>query len=475
MAEQYLAQTQQQKLQQVLAPQLRQSLECLQLPMLELSTIIQQEIEQNPTLEVVSPENTQLEIEPGSQGGEDDSKILEFKEQYEALAKLDEEWKEYFSQIQTRMSYTTDDEEKRQFFLDSLTEKESLQEHLLNQLYLSGLDEKDRQIGELIIGSINDDGYLSITLEELRDTTGVGLATLENLLKIIQEFNPVGVGARDLKECLLIQLARLGVDDPLTVTMIEQHLKALGAKKFDDIARNLGITVSKVQELGRFIGTLEPRPGRMFSSDTPNYIHPEVTIQKVSNKYIVLMNNDNIPHLHISKHYKRMLEDPTTPDETRSYIREKIQSGAFLIKSIHQRQQTIQDITENILAVQQEFMDHGVSHLRPLTMLDIAKKLGIHETTVSRAIANKYIQTPQGAYEMKYFFTPGYKKTDGSVVSNKTIKDLIKQYIDEEDPGKPLSDQVIANRLKDEGYKVARRTVTKYREALKILPSHLRK
>lgn len=476
MAQQYLAQTQQQRLQLILAPQLRQSLELLQVPILELRTLVQQEIQQNPTLEEQPPETTQVEVEPGSSADKpEDPNEIDFKEQFDVLARLDDEWREYFQQSHSFQPYTQEDAAKRQFFFDSITQPESLQQHLLSQLPLAELSDADKPVAELLIGSITDEGYLATPVEELIQNTGADLRTIEELLHVIQEFDPIGVGARDLKECLLLQLRRLGKEESVAAAIVRDHLDELGARKFPQIAKALKITPEEVQQEARFIATLEPRPGRMFSAEAPNYVLPEVLVQKVSGEYLVIMNRDQIPHIFISRHYRQLMEDPNTTPEVKNYIKEKIRNGTLLIKSIYQRQQTIYRIAVEIVRVQRDFLDHGVSRLKPLTMVEIATLLGIHETTVSRAIANKYVQTPRGIFEMKYFFTPGYRLADGHEVSNKTIKDTIAHLVGSEDPANPLSDQAMVEKLKEKGITVARRTIAKYRDELHILPSHLRK
>jgi RNA polymerase sigma-54 factor len=474
VADQFLYQAQEQRMQQILAPQLRQSLEFLQVPILELRTLVQQELQQNPTLEEQPTENMQVEVEPGTRE-EDKASDEAFQEEFKVLAKLDDEWREYFQQSQSIHRHTRDDEARRQFFLDSLSQPLSLQEHLINQLLLSSTSDENRKIGELLIGSINDDGYLTASLDELTATTGFEHERLAGVLALIQDFDPIGVAARDLRECLLIQLRRLGKEDALAAQVVRDHLDALGARKFAEIARALKTTPEEIQNAARFIATLEPKPGRMFASDSTAYVLPEVVIQKVNGNYVVVLNNDQIPHLRISKHYRTLMEDPGTSADVRNYIRDKIRAGAFLIKSIGQRQQTISRIAQEIVKAQRDFFDHGITRLRPLTMAQIAEVVGIHETTVSRAIANKYMQTPIGTFEMKYFFTPGFKTADGQEISNKTIKDAILQIISDEDPANPMSDQAMVDALQVRGIKVARRTIAKYRDELKILPSHLRK
>ena len=456
----------------VLAPQLRQSLELLQVPMLELRTLVQQEMEQNPTLEDQALETEQLEIEPALNASEEEDA---FKDEFDKLAKLDDEWKDYFNQNQSRQPYSSEEAARRQFFLDSLSQPESLQQHLMDQLSLAVVTAEERQMGELLIGSINEDGYLTSTLEDLAASAGYALEQLEDVLGLVQEFDPVGVGARDLRECLLLQLRRLGKGEDLVTALVKDHLDALGARRFPEVARALKVSVDQVHEATRMIATLEPKPGRIYAADATSYVLPEVMIQKIDGEYAVILNNDQIPRLHISEHYRQLMADENTTAEVKNYIREKVRAGLFLIKSINQRQQTIYNIAKEIITVQHEFFEHGISHLRPLTMAEVATVLGIHETTVSRAIANKYMQTPRGTFDMKYFFTPGYRNADGVSVSNKTIKDTIANLVAEEDAAHPLSDQVMVEKLKEKGLQVARRTIAKYRDELKILPSHLRR
>jgi len=479
MAHQYLAQTQSQRMQMVLAPQLRQSLELLQVPVMELQTLIQQEIQQNPTLEEELTDSAdQVEIEPIADKKEEDPNVDEdfgdFEEQFEALAQLDDEWRDYFKGS-SNTTYTSDDAARRQFFMDSLTAAESLQEHLINQLALSGLPEEEMQIGEMLIGSVNDDGYLTINIDEVVETMGYDRDMVEHVITLIKDFDPVGVAAADLRECLLMQLERLDKNDSLAYQIVDKHLKALGSHKFNDIAKSLKIPVEQIHEAAKFIGTLEPKPGRSFVSTATTYVLPEVIVTKNDGEYTINTNNEQVPHLRISKHYRTLMQDKSTSNEVKGYIRDKIRAGEFLIKSIGQRQQTISRIASEIVDVQREFLEEGVTALRPLTMAEIANKLGIHETTVSRAIASKYMQTPRGVFEMKYFFTPGFKTADGKQVSNKTIKDAIANLVANEPLGSPLSDQAMVEQLKESGIKVARRTIAKYREELKILPSHLRK
>ncbi|MDD4871628.1 MAG: RNA polymerase factor sigma-54 [Kiritimatiellae bacterium] len=475
MQSQTLSLAQRQQLQMVLAPQLRQSLEMLQLPILELRAMIQQEIEKNPTLEE-SPAETEADETPqATSENTNEIKELDFDKEFQALAKLDDEWRDYFFQDRENRPYTSDDAEKRQFFMDSLPQKESLQEHLINQLNLAGLPENDRQIGELIIGSINDDGYVTGSLEELAVSAGTDIHHLEDILSLIQDFHPTGIAARDLKECLLIQLERTGIKKPLAETIVREHLDKLGGKKFTDLAKALKVSVEEVQQAAKLISTLDPKPGRIYSGDVATYILAEIVVQKINGEYVIVLNDDQLPHLRISKNYIDILKDKATTPEVKSYIRERIRSSAFMIKSIHQRQKTIYRIAAEIVKTQTGFLDHGISSLKPLTMAEVALVVGVHETTVSRAVSGKYMQTPNGIFEMKYFFTPGITTADGREISNKTVKDIIAGLVANEDPDKPLSDQEIMEKLKEQGINIARRTIAKYRLVLRIPPSHLRK
>jgi len=291
----------------------------------------------------------------------------------------------------------------------------------------------------------------------------------------VQTFHPVGVGARNLKECLLIQLDRIGKSEAVESVVVNLHLDDLGRKRYHEIAKTLNLTVEQIQKIANFISTLEPKPGRMFNTEQQQYVAADVVVQRVGDDYVVLLNDEQIPHLRISNTYKELMSRDEKLTEARDYIRDKIRAGKFLIKSIHQRQQTISNIAKVIVERQREFLDKGISHLRPLTMAQVAEVVGVHETTVSRAVANKYMQTPQGLYEMKFFFTPGFETASGGAMSNTSVKEHIKQLIDREDQSKPLSDQEIVAILKEQGIPIARRTVAKYRNELNILPSNLRK
>jgi RNA polymerase sigma-54 factor len=461
-----LSQTQTLSQQQVLAPQLQQSLQILQAPMLELRNLVQQELESNCTLEL---EQTEPTIEDKRREAE------EFDQEFERLAKLDEEWRDYMSQSAGYSHRSAEDEERRQFFFDSLVKEETLQQHLLDQVHSADFTDEDRKIAELIIGNIDDHGFLQNAPEDIANTTGMDVADITRVLDHVHTFHPVGVGARDLRECLLIQLKRLGKEQSLEYRIVDRFIEDLGKRRFPEIARRLNTTPEQVQRAANFIATLDPKPGQIFTPDPNNYVLPDVTVEKIGGDWQISLNGEQIPHLRISNTYKDLMSSERSKDEVRDYIREKIRSGKFLIKSIHQRQQTISNIAHRIVDRQRDFLEFGPSALKPMTMVQIADEVGVHETTVSRAISGKYMATPHGVFEMKYFFTPGYQTAGGESMSNTSVKGMIADLVGDEDAKNPLSDKEIVELLSKKGIPIARRTVAKYRSELNILPSNMRK
>lgn len=464
-------QSQNLSLQQVLAPQLQQSLLILQAPLLELRNLVQQEMETNPVLE-------ELSNETGSETASEDTKSTaedDFKEEFDQLAKLDDEWRDYMAQSSSYSGRSKDDEEKRQFFLDSIATQETLQQHLMGQLNQTVLDTNDRKTAEVIIGNIDDSGFLQSTPEEMSMNTGIPQEDFSHMLTLIQSFYPPGVGARDLRECLLIQLKREGKGSSLEYKIVADHMQDLGKRRFPEIARKMGLSVEQVQKCANNIAQLDPRPGQIFAESPQNYVLPDVTVEKIDGEYQISLNGEQIPHLRISNTYKDIMSQDGNGSEVKDYIRDKIRSGKFLIKSIHQRQQTISNIAHQIVSRQREFLDHGTAHLKPMTMVQIADAVGVHETTVSRAISGKYMSTPQGVFEMKYFFTPGYQTSTGEAMSNTSVKEAIMDLVKNEDGSSPLSDKEIVEILSERGIPIARRTVAKYRTELNILPSNMRR
>ncbi|MEP6602508.1 MAG: RNA polymerase factor sigma-54 [Spartobacteria bacterium] len=464
-------QSQNLSLQQVLAPQLQQSLLILQVPLLELRNLVQQEMETNPVLEELSNEASPEEkTEPKSKSSDD-----EFKAEFDQLAKLDEEWRDYMAQSSSYSGRSQEAEDKRQFFFDSIATQETLQQHLMGQLDQTSLNGDDRKTAELIIGNVDDNGFLQTNPEEMALNTGIPQEDFENMLTLIQSFYPPGVGAQDLRECLLIQLKREGKQSSLEYKIISEHMQDLGKRRFPEVARRMGISVEQVQKCANSIAQLDPRPGAIFATAPQNYVLPDVTVEKINGEYQVILNGEQIPHLRISNTYKDIMSQDGNGSEVKDYIRDKIRSGKFLIKSIHQRQQTISNIAHQIVSRQREFFEHGSSHLKPMTMVQIADAVGVHETTVSRAISGKYMATAQGVFEMKYFFTPGYQTASGESMSNTSVKEAILDLVKEEDGNAPLSDKEIVEILSQRGIPIARRTVAKYRTELNILPSNMRR
>ena len=457
-------------LQQVLAPQLQQSLLILQTPLLELRNLVQQEMETNPVLEELS-----TELSPDERNGAESSADDNFKDEFEKLATLDEEWRDYMAQAGSYSGRSQEAKDKRRFFFDSIATQETLQQNLIGQLNQTALNAADRKAAELIIGNIDDNGFLQDTPEEMTLNTGIPKEDFERMLALIQSFYPPGVGARDLRECLRIQLERVGKQNSLEYKIISEYMEDLGKRRFPEIARRMGMSVEKVQECANNIARLNPRPGQIFATAPPNYVLPDVTVEKIDGDYQVILNGEQIPHLRISNTYKDIMAQDGNGSEVKDYIRDKIRSGKFLIRSIHQRQQTISNIAEQIVSRQRDFFEHGTSHLKPMTMKEIADAVGVHETTVSRAVSGKYMAAPQGVFEMKYFFTSGYQTAGGESMSNTSVKEVILDLVKNEDGNAPLSDQGIVLILSERGIPIARRTVAKYRTELNILPSNMRR
>lgn len=477
----------------VLAPQLQQSLALLHAPTLELKALVEAELQQNPVLEEVASADTELSekvpdgdspaeaadpAEPPADMNPDAAEgapVDDFQVEFEKLVQLDQEWRDHFAQTNLPTRASAEEEEKRQFMFDSLVAGTSLAEALLEQVRDSGVPEVQRPMTELIIGNIDDYGYLKASVEEIAALGNLSGETILEVLRVIQTFDPPGVGARDLRECLMLQLERKGRQESLEYQIIRDHMEALGKRRIPEISRGTGATIEDVQDSLERIAQLEPRPGRAFLTVQDQFVVPEVFVKRSGDDFTVTTNNEHIPHLRISNVYKDLMSQGNNTAEVKNYIREKIRAGKFLIKSLHQRQSTIGNIAKEIVKRQREFMDKGVAHLRPLTMVQVAEVVGVHETTVSRAVSGKYMETPQGIFEMKYFFTAGLQTDSGAGVSNTSVKDMIAEIFKAENTGQPLSDQEVVKMLKVEGIVIARRTVAKYRSELNILPSNLRK
>ena len=623
----------------VLSPQLQHSLALLQAPVLELKAMVEQELQMNPVLEEIGTLEVDAEARESKAEAEaaaadpaepppdvqfdpavekpDDEPVDRFSEDLQKLLKLDEEWREVFAQNNTVNRVTQEDEERRQHLFDSLTTGQSLQEHLLEQVRFAELTEEQREVAELLIGNIDDRGYLTAQPEELTFSTGISTERILEVLAVVQAFEPAGVGARDLRECLMLQMERAGRTHEVEYLILRDHMEELGKRRFPEIARNLGITPAEAQEAAARLTRLDPRPGSDFSRDPEQYVVPELEVVRrvvddpnpdvepadiedpsslaeilsdpddddavithlrfrlsmqtrealrhwrfgpredlaeslvaglcadltrivrgderlhhtflgkasfstaaakrlkacaealaveeskgpgpsvdalaaelnrvflcdflpIAEKrrkveYDVVGKDDLMPQLRISGTYKDLLAQSETSAEVREYVREKIKAGKFLIKSLNQRQSTILSIGREIVKRQREFMEKGVEHLKPMTMVMVAEVVGVHETTVSRAVSGKFMRTPQGIFEMKFFFTSGVATADGQTVSNTSVKNILAELIAGENPAKPLSDDQLVNKLKEKNIMIARRTVAKYRAELNVLPSHLRR
>jgi RNA polymerase sigma-54 factor len=433
--------------------------------------MIKQELSENPTLEATEQQaDAQIEVEQGTK----DVEREEFDNEIEKLAALGDEWGDNFYENR-QVAGGGDAEEKYQYMMDSLSESSSLHDELLEQLTLSSLNEYERKIAGIVLGNIDDDGYLQLDVDDLLALPNFPAETLDKILDTIHDFDPPGVGARDLRECLMLQLKRAGREDTQEYQMVSEHLDLLGRHKYDEIARAMGLTGERVKELADAVAKLDPKPGRNFSEGQIEYVTPEIIVEKKDGEYVITQNKKPYPNLFISRKYLQMLKDPGTSKEVKTYIREKITKSKQFIQSIDQRMSTIYRIAVEIVRIQRDFFDHGVSKLRPLNMKTVAELLEVHETTISRATTGKYMQTPRGLLSMKYFFKPGIMTASGESVSNESVKAALGEIVRDEDKKKPYSDAKLVNLLEEQGMKIARRTVAKYRDQLRILPSHLRK
>src|SRR2546426_1881611 len=479
----------QQRLSQqlVMTPQLRQAIKILQVSRAELETLVDQELTENPLLEEQQVEEKAEDAVPtvDSQTGTEDWQANgeAQPEGQEASSVGEIDWKEFAENYSNDMhgssggNAPSDDDDRRPALENILVKRTLLPDHLMWQLRLSDLANMEKEVGAILIGSLDKDGYLTISPNEAAFLANVwpDVAIVERVLLRIQDFDPPGVAARSLPECLLVQLRQLGIaDDSLPARIVRDYLPMLESRRFDRLARELGVPMEQIAEATKIISVLEPKPGRDFTESDTRYVTPDVYVHKVGEEHIVALNEEGLPRLRVSSFYRRMLGANGAP-EARGYIQEKMRAAAWLIKSIHQRQRTLYMVTSSIVKFQSEFLDRGVAHLRPLVLKDVANDIGMHESTVSRATAGKYVHTPQGTFELKYFFTSSLRGGQGSEVSAESVKEKIREIIAKEDAKKPLSDQYIAEMLGKEQIDITRRTVAKYRELMGILPSSKRK
>jgi len=468
----------------VMTPQLQQAIKLLQLSRLELQNTIQQELVENPVLE----ESLDEESPVHEVGGDENESELALSDTAKPDAQPEAEtatpstddivgdldWENYMeSRPQTSLSRGDDD---RPALDANLTPATSLTDHLIWQLGFLETTELEREIAMQIVWNLNEDGYLQEELEALAAEVDSDVETVERVLVRVQELDPVGVAARTLKECLLIQMRVAGISDALVLRMVSTHIDGLQKHDFRGIARLENVSIEQVAEAAKLIASFEPRPGRQYAGEEPVYITPDIYVHKLGDEYHVVLNEDGMPKLRVSAAYRDVLSRKDGEGkETREYVREKLRSAIWLIKSIHQRQRTIVKVMESIIRFQRQFFDKGPEHLRPLNLRDVADDIGMHESTVSRVTTAKYVQTPHGLFELKFFFNSSIRTGDGEGIASESVKEKIMQIIKGEDPKSPLSDQKIAEMLSDSSIEIARRTVTKYREALRILSSTRRR
>jgi RNA polymerase sigma-54 factor len=459
--------------QPIMTPQLQQAIKLLQLSRMELMDLIRQEQEENPVIEELSEPAQEIEpLESSYESlGPTATEPKDGREEEPNLPEMD--WRAEETSWGRRASEEDDD---RPSFENFLTKKASLADHLLWQLRLNHLTEEERLIGTLIIGNLNDDGLLQVSPEEVAVQSGFNPETVQKVIQKIQAFDPPGVAARDLRECLLLQAQQLYPQESLMHRIIDGYLPLLGKKNYQTLTRELGAPMEEVIRAARLIGELDPRPGRRFNDESIPYITPDVYVFKMGDDYLVMLNEDGLPKLRINSYYRSILrEQNQSCGEAKDYINDKIRSALWLIKSIHQRQRTIYRVTKSIIKFQRDFLDKGVAHLKPMVLKDVAMDVEMHESTISRVTSNKYVHTPQGIFELKYFFNSSINTSRGENVASESVKEKIRLILAEEDPQKPYSDQELVEILKKQDILIARRTVTKYREMLGVLPSTQRK
>ncbi|EKD52287.1 MAG: hypothetical protein ACD_62C00068G0002 [uncultured bacterium] len=479
--------------QLLITPQLQQAIKLLQLSRTELIETVQKELLENPVLEEApdsdSPEKTQTELAEAQTDNPTHSNEAFDKVDNSPLSNKEFDWGSFvenFATMGSREPRSLVSTEEQPNYENMVSQATSLQDHLEWQIKMGSLTAEEEEACFTLIGNIDDNGYLQSSLEDLAEKTPFSYDELEDSLCIVQELDPPGVGARDLKECLLLQVKEYGPDRSILTTIINKHLNLIEKRNFAALSKKLNLTTRKTRELADVIYALEPKPGRAYSTGTPQYITPDVYVQKVGEEYVVILNEDGLPKLQISNLYKTAImreiasskrnEKNPLNDEAKNYIQEKLKSALWLIKSIHQRQKTLYKVTKSIVSFQKDFFDKGVQGLRPLVLRDVAEEIGVHESTVSRATNGKYVHSPQGIFELKYFFNTGLTNSSGGEdFANEAVKQLIKQYISTEDIKNPLSDQAIAAMLTQLNINIARRTVAKYREMMGILPSSRRK
>ena len=460
-----------------MTPQLQMAIKLLQLSRLELMETIRQELEENPALEEVQDNSPDENVGEQSENFETESSHTEEVTIKEKIQD-DIDWSVYLGEYNTpgRVSYEAEDKDSPRFEA-FIAPKQSLCDHLLWQFLMIKPSGKEETIASAIVGSLNKDGFLCCSVEEVAAMSNAAVEEVEYVLAKMQSFDPIGVCARDLKECLLIQAEHFGFKDTIVSDIINNHLRDLEKKNYKGICKALKISIGEVIAAVNVIKGFEPKPGRQFSEETPQYINPDIYVHKWENEFVVMLNDDGMPKLRVNSFYKNTISrGKKISGEAEDYIQDKIRSAAWLIKSIHQRQKTIYKVMQSILGFQREFFEKGIAYLKPMVLRDVAQDIGMHESTISRVTTNKYAFTPQGIFELKYFFNSSIKTSQGGDIASASVQEKIRQIIQNEDPKKPYSDDKISQLLKEEHQiHIARRTVAKYREMLKVLPSNKRK
>lgn len=457
-----------------MTPQLQQAIKLLQLSRLELETAVRKELDENPVLEEVqdvADEASRLETREAAPAD-----VSPTTDQSDPRAQEEFEWENYVDTNYKPPQSAPGGTDEIMNYENMISSSTTLHDHLIWQMNLGGFNDEEENLLAILISYVDDDGYIKTSFDEIAQEESVDAKELEEMLPFLHEFDPPGVGARNLKECLLIQAKHIEEDTNDLVKLINDHLKDLEKKNYAAIAKAMESPIEDVIEICKIIYSMDPKPGRIFVPTDTQFVTPDVYVYKVGEEYMVSLNEDGLPRLRISNLYKNILRgERASGENAHEYIQEKLRSAVWLIKSIHQRQRTIYKVTESIVKHQQDFFEKGPEHIRPMILRDIANDIGMHESTVSRVTTNKYVHTPRGIFELKYFFNSGISKTDGDSLASESVKLKIKDLVSQEDMKNPHSDQKIVELLKKDGIKIARRTVAKYRDVLKILPSSRRK
>jgi len=459
--------------QLIMTPQLQMAIKLLQLSRLELMEMIFQEMEENPTIDEVT------DISTGEADDDRPDVTVEDVKEVTVEDNLQHEidWNNYIDEYSSSGNISYEPEEKDTPQYETFVSKRrSLDEHILWQLLMTFPSKEEESIGSLIVGNIDNNGFLTATPEEISETCGYTVESVNKVLLLMQTFDPIGVCARNLEECLLIQAKNLGLNNSIVTEIITNHLTHLQNKNYNAICRALKKDLKDVILAADVIRSLEPRPCHQFNNEESQYISPDIFVYKEGDEFVIVQNDDGMPRLKVSPFYRDALrQDSHVSGNAKNYIQEKLRSATWLIKSIHQRQRTIYKVMESIVRFQREFFEKGIAYLKPMVLRDVAEDIDMHESTISRVTTNKYVHTPQGIFELKYFFNSSIKRVYGEAIASATVKERIRQIIQNEDKKKPYSDDKIAQILKQSNIEIARRTVAKYREMLGVLPSSKRK